>query len=187
MATQGPLSPGTASQANFGFNAWSNASNAFANDGANASVTTAAFGNSDWLLLTNFGFSIPTGAVINSILGEVNGYCTSGDDIRGKLFKTAIGTDASPSFRVISGLPTSDDGNYYSFAFGDGVLWGLSWTPAALNASTFGIGIITSENNGTSGTFNIDHVRLTVTYTPPLSALPRILGMSQAVNRAANY
>jgi len=68
MATQGPNDPGTiVSDPTVGISEWANPGNASADDGANASASLGAGAQTEYLLATNFGFSIPSGATIDGI------------------------------------------------------------------------------------------------------------------------
>ena len=101
MTTAGPNSAGTATSNNAaGTSFWTNPSNVTGASDANfAWFDAEASGDSEYLDVTNFGFSIPSGATINGILFEVRKReVSSSDNIFDKLVKplkagTAVGTD----------------------------------------------------------------------------------------------
>lgn len=180
MSSQGPLNPGTVVEASEGnANHPSNVSNVLVSDGSYC--TAVCGGGSDafcnGIMLTNFGFSIPTGATVVGLVAEVkchqDGTSSNGATIN------VIGTtkDASTTYRSYTGfggavLPTSDA----YVTFGDSAtLWGNpgfygSYTPAEVNSSNFGLRLLTVYNathDGATYTLFIDHVRFTVYYTLP--------------------
>ncbi len=75
-ASTGPNHPGTAANDNsVGTQAWSNLTNSFSQNNLYADATvTKANPTTQYLKLTNFSFSIPTGAVIDGIRVEIDRY-----------------------------------------------------------------------------------------------------------------
>ncbi|MCW4032142.1 MAG: hypothetical protein NWF08_01980 [Candidatus Bathyarchaeota archaeon] len=65
--------------------------------------------------------------------------------------------------------PFSDTDSYYSYG-GDGYLWSESWTLVEVNSANFGVLVsaiaIVETNFDAIVSFNIDHIRITVYYTP---------------------
>lgn len=168
MASQGPNSPGTtANDAAIGTLAWGTTSNAVSSDDSYAERLLSSFAASQYLKVTNFGFSIPSGATIDGILVEIELKTDSGSfyiqDNSVKIVKggTISGTDKkragssywTPSEAVISFGGATD-------------LWGVSWTDSDINSSGFGVGISARIDTGkASSTAQIDHIRITVYYT----------------------
>ena len=162
MATAGPNSPGTlANDATAGTTPWSNASNAASSNNVYATVLLAAFVESQYLLATNFGFAIPSGATINGILVEVEGKSGLGGatyDLEALIVRSGvIGADNKA---VATGFGTSDA--YVSYG-GAADLWSLSWTDSIINASDFGFAFRVFTEDG--DTVSVDHIRITVGYT----------------------
>mgnify|MGYP003557001264 FL=1 len=83
MATEGPTAPGTlVSDSTIGAVAWSNPGNASASDGSWATaVIGAAVTPSEYLKVTNFGFSIPSGATIDGIAVSVERSATQSNRV----------------------------------------------------------------------------------------------------------
>ncbi|MBI1941543.1 MAG: hypothetical protein HYS33_08570 [Acidobacteria bacterium] len=152
--SEGPKSP-TAS-AN---DAWTNSANMNAQDGAQA---TANFGNS--VDKITFGFSAVTGTV-NGVLVEIDEHKTGTRSNTLVVNLLNVGTCASKTLT----MDTTDDSTYDSLG-GSADAWSCtSLTPANVNSSSFGVTINANKSGGANplnGTYNVDHVRVTVTYTP---------------------
>ncbi|HEY6330719.1 MAG TPA: hypothetical protein VI756_15390 [Blastocatellia bacterium] len=175
MASQGPNFPTTgADNGNYiSGEPWSDPGNITAQDGSLASSTlphgtVSIPTQSDDILATGFGFTIPSTATIDGILVEVKE--EGGGNVQ-----------TSPS-----GVYTTDDGGVSDFfaedpedtwpatlawvSYGGPTdLWGTTWTPAQINSANFGAGI-SAENPATSGLAqiaSIDAIRITVYYTVP--------------------
>lgn len=170
VLSSGPKSPGTAADdATTGTVAWSNASNAKASDGSYAKATMLAGTKSHYLKLTNYGFAIPAGATILGIKPEMERRASNGavDDNSLKIVKGGVisGTDHASADEWFNGA-----GDEKVSAGGATDLWGLAWTLADINASTFGLAL--SAHNGASGSreAEVDHIPITVYYRPGAAA-----------------
>ena len=164
MPSEGPKAPiAAASNAAFGIVAWLNTGNALLDDGAFA---TAALSNVDvssqYLDVTNFGFSIPNNSIIDGILVEVNRKGTqvtdSIKDTRVRMLDGGVVTSQDKSSAVA--WPTVSE--YQSYG-GASDLWGNFWNPASINASGFGVTIAVTTA-GLAETASIDFIRITVYY-----------------------
>ena len=167
QSTQGPLSPGTTvDDATVGNTAWATPNNSQSSNDSYATFTTfSRGGTSHYLKATNYGFTIPAGATINGILVETEAKRTSSvptTDLRivknGSISSTLKQISISTTEAYIS-CPASG-------ASSD--LWGETWTVSDINASGFGV-VIGNIINPISGTTSIDHIRITVYYTPSAS------------------
>ena len=169
MATAGPNNPATAvnTSKGGGNKVWANPGNVFTSNNVYAvatGVTTGAAGPSDYLDVTNFGFSMPAGATINGITVEYE-------------IKDSVGSMADESVLLIKGgTPGGTDKGNSSDFYGTtdayktrgsaSDLWGLSWAVSDVNASNFGVRISAQDPLGTGpADVSIDHVRVTITYT----------------------
>lgn len=120
--------------------------------------------NGPYVVATNYGFSIPSGAQIDGI--EVELYLIGAPDgpspdmtveqVRIVKGGTISGTDLSDFFTI----PVASVSRTYG---SDSQLWGLSWTDSDINASNFGVAlqVSTDRNNDV----RIDSIRVTVYYT----------------------
>jgi hypothetical protein len=118
---------------------------------------------SELATITNFGFSIPANAVIDGIKAEISKKVSQPvSDIRDSVVQL-----------VKAGLPSGS--NYasslqwpmtftYSTYGGPTDLWNSSWTPADINAASFGLNLQLT-NGAFDQTAQVDHVQITVYYT----------------------
>jgi hypothetical protein len=146
------------------------------NDVATSNSVYASFGNisagvgayTDYLVVTNFNFSIPLLATISGIVVEMQ---RSDPNSR----------TADHSIRIVKsgtiGSTERSGGAAYSFSpsyqtFGNaGDLWGETWTASEINDAGFGVAIAAKRivSGGTTGG-QVDHLRIIVFYD--FSTLP---------------
>lgn len=165
MASQGPLSPATAaSDATVGTVAWTNPNNCFVSDDVYATAVLAN-AQSQYLKATNFSFSIPAGSTIDGITVEIE---KSMAPLGAGITDTAV--------RIVKGgvIGATDRSDATSWGTTDAYttygsasdLWGETWAVADINGSTFGVVISCTSGLGPDTTAQIDHIRITVNYTP---------------------
>lgn len=142
--------------------------------GTNANDTTYvsyAAGNwdlndiTDGVYASNFGFS--TSGTIDGIQVEVINWTTAGggqyeDVILKTAASTRVGADKEASSVAI---PTSDPGSTYASWGGSADTWSASLTSTQVNNSGFGVELC-YQATANNSTMNVDHVRITITYTP---------------------
>ena len=172
----GPRNPGTAKDSSYPGSdfAFSSPNNTFTSNGSYSSAGSIASlisGQTDYLKVTNFGFTIPTSATICGIQVDVEksaaallGLGSITDNNARILQGNTAGTDVPNA----GAWPTTD--TYISYG-GSNQLWGLSWTAADINSSNFGF--LFSAN--IIGFFNgiitvlpiaqVDNIRITVYYS----------------------
>ncbi len=137
-------------------------------DDVGASATAPSDLNTHYLVLTGFGFAVPTGATITGVQVTVIRRNASGtgsgatlgavQDNLVKLVKagSVVGSDQSNLVH----WPV----DFTGIAYGDASdLWGTTWTPAQINDADFG-GAISADMNA-EGEARIDAVRVRVNYT----------------------
>src|SRR4030095_14436324 len=129
----------------------------------------ASFGNitgspgcyTDYLLATNFGFTIPGGATITGIQVDVERSDPNSNtgDFHIQIVKNGIIlTDKSTSLDYPPADATQSYGNAAD-------LWGTTWTVANINAANFGVAIAAQRtHSGGQTAGRIDRVQITVTY-----------------------
>ena len=165
MTTTGPNYPGTAANVDRAAGlAWSNTGSIATDDASYATVGTDV--NTDYLVASNFGFSIPAGSIIDGILMELVGKTsrvgTYDDGV------VSLTKDAGSSFvgdnKADAALnwTAADQARSYGSSSDD---WNAGLTADDVNASGFGIALAMNFI-GQSATISVDYMRLTVTYTP---------------------
>jgi hypothetical protein len=127
--------------------------------------------NTQCLQVTDFGFSIPAGAVIDGIVLEVekkrsaaSGPGSTGivEDNGLQIMKSGVLVGPNKSQYGVD-WPLTD--TYVSYGTPTD-LWGTTWTPAEINASDFGVSLASiSYICGSTITTYIDHVKITVYYS----------------------
>jgi len=146
---------------------WSNPANIFTD---NAAVATASYlldgggskvGLAD-LKATGFGYTLPSNAVIDGFMVEVevtnsNRWMESGSTIKLMKAGSVVGSNKAGTGSSASGVWTYG---------GPTDLWGTTWTPADVNNATFGFnGNYDSVTSSPADfTISIDYVRITVYY-----------------------
>ncbi|MEI6498479.1 MAG: GLUG motif-containing protein, partial [bacterium] len=154
---------GAGTNATYGGHSWADPGYIISDDSSYAtSNLTAISQKTDYLKAQNFGYAIPTGAVINGIQFDIKRTANSANflDDTIKVIK------ADGSFGS-SNLATSDTWNGVTEkTYGSTTAkWGETWTPAAINNSNFGLVVAASSSNTGSMTGSVDYITSTVTYT----------------------
>lgn len=171
MASEGPNNPTAAVNTAVTGGAWSNPTNVYASDDSRATASAAGFPDgartTQFLDVTGFGFAISSSATIDGIKVEIEKSVTStsGTPIDTSIVLIGL-TGTSSNLASGSTWPTTDA---YSTYGGASEKWGFATpSPTEINAGTFGVRIrgIVSSGEGISTTFRVDHVRITVYYTP---------------------
>jgi len=160
--------PGTVANDNsFGTAAWTNPSNAGASDNSYATASPVS-SPTQYLKATNFGFALPPGVTINGITVTVERKADDTiNDSRVRLVKggTVQATDKASG----AAWPAADGSVSYG---GVSDLWSGTFLTTDVNASDFGC--VLSCVGGAAALAYVDHITISVTYTPP-SKLPRLL------------
>ena len=134
------------------------------NDGVFLKSEIAADHSSNILTLTSFGFSLPTNSTINGIIVSIKRHSGTTSQITDKTIKLVVGGVQSGDNKA-SATPwtNADQVIKYGAATNKWTVSGL--TASKVNASNFGVAIQV-QNSSTAGTAFIDHVSITVYYTP---------------------
>jgi hypothetical protein len=164
----GPNSPGTtADDSAVGNVAWASTDNAKANDNIYATATGNLGDTSHYLKVTNFGFSVPTGAFISGIevgIERKKSVATGWSDRWLYLVKGgAVGGTNNAATATLW-----PDAEAYLVYGSSSDLWGLTWTPTQINASDFGVALSAWNNPGLGpnpGVGSVDHIYITVYYS----------------------
>ena len=164
MATQGPLSPGTVvNDTGVGTVAWSSPGNATASDNVRASASVPTTASSNYLKATNFGFTLPAGAIINGIKLEIEKQAVSLDVLDNRIRLVKGGVIGTVDRNNGSAWPGTDT---YVTHGSSSDLWGDTWTASDINDTGFGFAASCTNNDAITISCLIDHGRITITYTP---------------------
>src|SRR2546423_1043610 len=147
---------------------WINTGNVVSSNDVYASFNNLADvvnAHTDYLVATNFGFSIPVNALISGVVVEIERSDANAKtgDYSIKLVKngTIGGGDKATGLTY----PVTDA--YQSYG-GSNDMWGNSFTPADINSSSFGVAVAAKRNFagilGGQTLGKIDHIRITVYY-----------------------
>ncbi len=174
----GPRDPGTAvNDSGTGSIAWGTPTGArLGSDTSSATATLGSGQTSNYLKVTNFGFTsamIPDDATIVGIKVEIQRKGSSNTNtVRDNIVKIvrADGTLGGTNQAHATSWPTSDAYDTYGSASD---LWNeTAWSPAAIRDTDFGVVISATANGGSSTRVaSVNHVRVTVTYTRQLYSL----------------
>ena len=133
------------------------------------SVVTATVLNevTHYISATNFGFSIPAGAVIDGIEVRAERSATLATDaITDNSVRLIIGgAVAGNDYKKVGNWPTTDT---YATYGSSSDKWGNVLTPAIVNSSNFGVGFSIQLGGVGLPVARIDHIQINVHYTVPL-------------------
>lgn len=120
----------------------------------------------DQLIASDFQFEIPANATITGITFSVNRSADGPNTIADYEVKVMRGTSTLGLDRAMT-TPWTNTFQYANYG-GANDLWGATWTPSEINASTFGVAL-TPMYLDTAGNARayVDFVRATVSYTVP--------------------
>ncbi len=185
MPSVGPNSSGTiTSDAAYGTFAWSNPSNAATSNNTRTVASAGDIGTTRYLKCLNFGFTIPVGAVITGIGVSIERSADNASvvsDNRVRLVKSgAVQTTdkASATLWLLSDVVATYGG--------EGDVWSGSWTAEDINAADFGVVISVGSTLEGGGNVSIDHVTMTIHYTPGASSKGRVGGGSVCRKRVCS-
>lgn len=118
----------------------------------------------DSLFATNFTMGVPAGATITAIIVMTEAQGSASQAARRRLDvhlvkngRDVVGDHVAFNHDQNSDLIVTLSGTTDS-------LWGVTWTVAEINATTFGIGLRKSATQ--AGNISIDHLTINVHYTP---------------------
>jgi hypothetical protein len=187
-------STGTAADEEYGGTSWSNAGNVYTSNNVYATNACPEYGFTNMIRATNFGFSIPTGATITSIIMKIE--CKSTEE--GNFYDgdsyiiLPDGTDGAPSYNaggvviittsdVVYEFYGTDPNNGYELS----ETWGRTWTAADINDADFGFRTMFYRNTTLGNkTIYVDNIEIEVTYTESGGgggvAISKVNGVAQA-------
>jgi len=171
--------------ADIGTESWNDPENVTASDDLKAAVDVNDFEISHYIKATDFGFSIPSDAIIEGVVVEIERRVSS--NVSGSIVK-----DASVKLvkeGVIAGEERATGTSYTNKDINESHgsstdLWGLVLSPADINDEDFGaaVAVTKSNSNGTDREARIDNIRITIHYNIPEEANATITLIKQVVN-----
>ena len=141
--------------------AWQNPDNAKADDTSYAKITPGKNSYSDWLLLTNYGFSssdIPSGSTINGIEFIICRHATRIDGYDSALYLYDDG-QVGNNLASATSYPTSPTEATYGGATN---MCGTTLTQADIVANTFGV-ILSVMSGGYNSEISVDYIKILCT------------------------
>lgn len=147
---------------------WSNPSNALSSNNSYTSSSLSSNGDfTDYLQITDFGFSISSSNIIVGIEIEIERF---GDKVKDNQARIVKGGVISTTDQSANPNWPNTDPNSYQLYGANNDLWGEVFTPNDINASNFGVAISARRLGGGGGAAvpNIDHIRITVYFQIPL-------------------
>lgn len=151
---------------------WLNPDNAKADDTSYASCSLNKLYNSDWLLLTNFGFTsgdIPNGATIDGIEFVIGRKSRSIDVSYDSALYLYDDGQVGNNLASATKWPTSISEATYGGAMD---MCGTSLTQADIVATTFGVQLSAYGSSSESAVLDVDFIKIRVYYTAGGASLP---------------
>ncbi|MCB0738779.1 MAG: T9SS type A sorting domain-containing protein [Bacteroidetes bacterium] len=128
--------------------------------------------NTNFLMLTNYGFSIPSTATITGIEVTIKRSAIDAGVIRDhRLYLTKDASSNSTS-------DYSDRSTFYGTSLSDATyggssdLWGTTWTFSEINSPNFGVKLKCRNTSGSYSELDVDCITIIVHYTTPSSSSP---------------
>ena len=191
-STAGPNSPSTMStDEGIGTIEWDNPNDAKTSDNDHAKAELDDDETSEYLKATNFNMTLPSKSIIEGIQVDVERKVDStsgGSIVRDASVRLVKGGTIQGADRATTTPYTTTD---VTESHGDATdLWGLTWTPADITSSSFGVAFAATKANTNSNKREalVDHIRITVYYsldiTPPIIVL---IGGNQTVSVGTTY
>lgn len=144
---------------------WANPNGALTSDNSRATANALILGNvSHYMFVTDFGFTLPTTAIICGIEAEIERSATGlFQNVTDNSVRLIKGGAVVGNNQAAAGTwPSSDAYRTYG---GAADLWGTTWTYNDINSANFGIAIAATLNGiAVLPSARIDHVRITVHY-----------------------
>lgn len=183
MSSIGPNSPGTtADDATVGTVSWSNPNNAQASDAVYATAldNAGADQTTHYLKATNYGFTVPSTAIINGIYVRIQRKADSSSSPANVRDSTVKIVKSDGSFGSINKADTITRWplleNYQSYGSATD-LWGETWSASDINNSNFGVATSVVLHTGSSITASIDYISISVYYLSKITGLSSVTGI----------
>jgi YDG domain/MBG domain (YGX type)/Bacterial Ig-like domain (group 3)/S-layer homology domain len=168
-AASGPNNAGTGSNVTgTGTIDWQTPGNISADDTsyATADLTGTNVVTSRYLEGTNYAFAIPAAASIDGIqvtIGRFESATGPGNDVRDTVVRLMKAGNITGDNKADTGTDWSTATSASATYGSSSDLWGVSWTPADINASNFGVALAADSDNNRLA--SVDYMQITVSYT----------------------
>ena len=149
-------------------NAWTSPTNIYSDNAVYSSVTATTYDTNDYTYLlkaTTFGFAIPSGVTINGIKVEMECYNDSGETGKDVVFQLTKNGTARVGTNKATNANWATSPTIITYG-GSADLWGTTWTPTEINASTFGIHMV-NQATAENADIYVDYIRITIYFTSP--------------------
>ncbi len=157
---------------NIGTINWTNPGNILSIDNSYATVTLNSKTSSRYLYGSNYGFTIPSNAIISGIEVTIGIYATGSGSNRAKYNNIRLvkgGTIVGDNKATEITIPNSKT----DVKFGSSTdLWSTTWTPDDINNSNFGLVFSALRDINQNTTVYVDYMSISVTYTTITSFSP---------------
>lgn len=164
MASTSATNGGTfVSDSTVGTIAITNPSNADISDNIYATAILLLNEITQYLKITNFGFTIPIHSTIDGILVEIERNSTVLNSVTDSNIRLVLPSGAISSTNKSAGATWPNTDAYASFGSSSDT-WSETLRPIDVNDKNFGV-VISGAATLLAGTAQIDHVRMTITYT----------------------
>lgn len=149
--------------------AWTSPTNIYTSNNVYAYVDLDYDELTELLRASTFDFSIPGGATIDGVVAEFEKKADLEytEDYECKILKQ--GTEQGDN-KAKTGVDWPSSDTYVSYG-GASDMWGVTLSPAEVNATNFGVSISATYigEEGEASILEVDHVRITVYYTLPVN------------------
>ena len=162
--TAGPNYAGTTGNIDTGGAEWTNTDNIKTDDTNVSSAAVAKNKDSDYLVGTNFGFSIPSTATIVGIAVEIDRYAADIGMQDIALYLTKSGNTVIGNNLANTGVNWSTSAASVSYGSSSN-LWGTTWTAAEINSTNFGLMLSLDNTSSSTMSASVNYIRITVSYT----------------------
>jgi hypothetical protein len=162
-----------------GSTAWTDPGNVVSDNTTDATVVVP----SDYLVTSGYGFSIPTGAVIQGVTVRVEASET-GSGTSNYVPQLHSATTPTLIGSAKTAVTVSGATKVISTNGGTSDLWGATLTPAIVNDAGFGVSIWSAD---TVNTLAVDFVTIAIEYTGPFSATGSLTFGGLEISGAATF
>lgn len=163
----GPRYAGTLAEEGNSGSSWSNYAYAGADDGRQTSITLSSGLQTDFIVASDFGFSIPGSATIGDIVVEVKRLASHQEDFQTGFVDqhVELSLDSGATSALTNEAVTTESWlpvwHLATYTFD-----GSSLTPAQVNAASFAARVAAENNHTAAITANVEFVRVTIFYAP---------------------